>query len=81
MSYARFGSQDSDVYVFLCVSGHLECCGCSLSDTWAYRSTDAMIAHLREHQRRGDVVPEHTFDGLEEDRAENEAYIAQEAKA
>ena len=28
MSYARFSH--SDVYVFMCVSGKLECCGCIL---------------------------------------------------
>lgn len=30
MSYARFS--DADVYVFMCVSGKLECCGCILQD-------------------------------------------------
>ena len=32
MSYARFGADGSDVYVFLNVNGTLECCGCSLQE-------------------------------------------------
>jgi len=31
MSYARFGWDGSDVYVFMHVSGHLECCACILA--------------------------------------------------
>ena len=30
MSYARFSN--ADVYVFMCVSGKLECCGCILQE-------------------------------------------------
>jgi hypothetical protein len=57
MSYARFG-WGSDVYVYMDVSGHLSCCGCSLSDVWAYDSTDSLIDHLAEHRAAGHEVPD-----------------------
>jgi hypothetical protein len=76
MAYARFGP-DSDVYVF--AGGPpwaaLECCDCALvSDPhfWA-KTTDEMIAHLRDHQAAGHKVPEDTFEGLLAERAENDA--------
>lgn len=31
MSYARFGVNGSDVYVFQNRDGHLECCGCQMA--------------------------------------------------
>ena len=76
MSYARFGWEGSDVYVFLSVDGCLECCACSLNpESECFDSTDAMLAHLREHVAAGDTVPEHTFARLEENREENDAHI------
>jgi hypothetical protein len=32
VSYARFGSDGSDVYVFADVAGGIECCGCVLQE-------------------------------------------------
>lgn len=32
MSYARFGSNGSDVYVFMHAGGFLDCCGCLLQE-------------------------------------------------
>lgn len=75
MSFCRFG--EADVYVFLAVSGHLECCGCSLGEDWEYRTTDDMIAHLEVHRSRGHHVPEHVFDRLRDERDENDAWIVQ----
>ena len=75
MSYARFAGE-SDVYIFLDVGGYLNCCGCLLSDGSAhYRSTDAMIAHLHEHRKQGQRVPESAFEDLENDREENDEFI------
>lgn len=76
MSYARFGWEGSDVYVFLDVSGHFNCCGCSLDDGW-HDSTDAIVAHLRAHQAAGHHVPADTITSLEHDRAANDAWIAE----
>jgi hypothetical protein len=76
MSYARFGWDGSDVYVYLCVDGHLECCACLLSTDWKHRSTDDMIAHLRTHQAAGHTVPPHVIPKLEANRDENDAFIA-----
>jgi hypothetical protein len=75
MSYARFGWDGSDVYVFLSVSGHLECCACKLGDAWDFPSTDAMIAHLEAHRGVGHCVPQDTIDELLADKAENDEWI------
>ncbi len=75
MSYARFGWDGSDVYVYLHVGGYLCCCACSLTDDWRHTSTDAMIAHLREHIAAGDTVPADVIPALDADREENDAFI------
>ena len=56
MSYSRFGY--ADVYVFMSVGGHLECCGCILGDEWAFDSTQAMVDHLSIHRDAGHHVPD-----------------------
>ena len=61
MSYARF-SETSDVYVFAHVGGFVQCCGCALGDEWDFHSAAEVVAHLREHEEAGHVVPEHLFD-------------------
>jgi hypothetical protein len=88
MSYARFGWDSSDVYVFQSVgfsdhpNGWLECCACGLGndETWGrmFRafSTQEMLDHLQAHRDVGDSVPQDCIDGLLEDRAENDALIA-----
>jgi hypothetical protein len=78
MSYARFGWDGSDVYVFKSVGdqehpgGWLECCSCSLiPDRWFRAfSTAGMIRHLRSHMAHGhhvpsDVIPELLADDME----------------
>lgn len=75
MSYARFGWNGSSVYVFLCVSGHLECCACSLGDKWEFRTTDAMLAHLDEHVAAGHTVPADCIERLKAHREENDAQV------
>lgn len=59
MSYCRFGWDNSSVYIFENVSGWLECCGCGLDRDikWDYRDIAEFLAHLDEHEARGDVVP------------------------
>jgi hypothetical protein len=76
VSYARFGWDGSDVYVYCDVNGYLCCCGCDLSDDWRHYSTDAMIAHLRKHVEAGHTVPDDVIPELEADRARNDALIA-----
>lgn len=67
MSYARFGADGSNVYVYLDCSGFLLCvCGdpCETGLGFkAYKTTD-MINHLRAHQSKGDFVPDYTFELL-----------------
>jgi hypothetical protein len=84
MSYARWGP-DSDVYVFLSIRGHLECCGCTLpgaggrSQTFA--STVGMLVHLAAHERAGQRVPGHALEELREDQDENDAWMGLSAPA
>jgi len=58
MSYCRFG-KDSDVYMYMHVLGHIDCCGCSISQDGLsvalYSKTDALF-HLVEHIIAGDAV-------------------------
>lgn len=75
MSYARFSSE-SDVYVYLDVSGYLCCCGCSLSEQWSYGTTDALLAHLDAHKAAGHEVPDYCIERLKDERAENDSWIA-----
>lgn len=66
MSYARWGEEGSDVYVIAQMDGFLTCyCENNGEDFPIFRTCEGMIAHLREHQDKGDVVPERTFKRLE----------------
>lgn len=59
MSYIRFGENNSDVYVYLCVDGGIECCDCIMLDRCFHvNSAEAMAQHLRDHIQRGHVVPD-----------------------
>ena len=69
----------SDLYVFLACGGFLECCACRLlSDLRSFTAdtTDEMIAHVREHIAAGHAVPTHVIPSLEDDRTENDLFIA-----
>lgn len=86
MSYARFGWDNSDVYVFLDVGGYLTCCGCILEpsgpDPLAFSSarfhtTAEMLAHLDEHRAAGHCVAEETIESLRADADENDQWIVE----
>jgi hypothetical protein len=87
MSYARFGWDGSDVYVFMSVGnaehpgGWLECCSCSLTTPRWFRafSTAAMVRHLRAHADAGQHVPGDVIPELLADDAENFPTPAPEA--
>lgn len=69
MSFARFGADDSDVYLFPCVSGYYECCACLLADGalpshFRTPSADAFLAHLDVHTAAGHTVPPYSRDGV-----------------
>lgn len=75
MSYARWGQDGSDVYVYRSIVDDesktpllLHCCWCSLANKgwngYYAHAWDDMIAHLEEHRRAGHVVPDYTFDAL-----------------
>jgi hypothetical protein len=74
MSYCRF--LEGDVYVFMHVGGHLECCACFLGemDPWGSfqaKSTQEMVDHLEKHKAAGHYVPERVFSDLWADDKEN----------
>jgi hypothetical protein len=80
VSYARFGWEGSDVYVFLSVSGGLECCGCSIKEIGPsplFDTTEEMLAHLEEHRSNDHTVPASTIEELKADAIENDQWIAE----
>ena len=65
---------EADVYVFMHVGGFLTCCACSITDdalSFDAHSTQEMIDHLAEHVYQGHFVPQHVFEDLRADDAEN----------
>ena len=71
MSYARF-SDESDVYLFMCVCGELDCCGCKLqAGKVSFASTEGMLEHLAEHRAAGHLVPGTVDQELRDDDADN----------
>ena len=59
MSYARFGWDGSDVYVFYSVGDYYECCGCQLQEReWVDDPGRSILGgYLKDV---GEIVP-HTF--------------------
>jgi hypothetical protein len=91
MSYARFGWDGSDVYVYEHVGGFIECCGCSLAKDedggvfgFGYthlKTPREALAHLDQHVATGDCVPMRTFERIRQEYAESmdtpiEPYVA-----
>lgn len=75
MSYARFGYDGSDVYVYL--GSRLVCCGCALAThSQAFTTTTEMIAHLAEHRAASHVVPADVVPALQAERHGNDLFIA-----
>ena len=69
MSYCRM-SEGSDLYIYEDVTDGLMCCGCPLIQPWgSFRcGTPAeMLEHIKEHQAKGDSVPQHAIDRLTEE--------------
>lgn len=64
MSYCRFGWDGSDVYVYESCSGGFDCCGCNLLGDYNCATPEEMIAHLIEHRKAGQFVPDYAITGL-----------------
>lgn len=83
MSYARFGWDNSDVYVFEHVSGFIQCCGCHLTkdnpdELFGFadlKTARLALEHLDEHVKAGDTVPASTFERIKEDHPDLDAEI------
>lgn len=67
MSYCRFGWQGSEVYVYEGSDG-IVCCGCQLdttkSSSFVCETSEEMIAHLGEHRRANQYVPNGVIEEL-----------------
>ncbi len=76
MSYARWGCEGSDVYVYGGLSG-IVCCECALSDDdgadRVCKTNREMIIHLEEHRAAGDTVPESALEQLRDEDASVES--------
>ncbi len=57
MSYCRFGSDDSDVYMFPHVEGYILCAGCDIGESQVFDTPKQALLHLVKHLERGDKVP------------------------
>lgn len=78
MSYARFGWDQSDVYVYSTKfngKDFIVCAMCYFGDemegSFYAESTLEMLDHLKAHQKAGHLVPHDTFDALITDDPEN----------
>jgi hypothetical protein len=72
MSYARFGWDGSDVYVFEHSGGFIQCCMCIFSEGDENWNTDLKtareaLAHLDAHVDAGHHVPARTFERMREE--------------
>lgn len=77
MSYARFGCDDSDVYVYADVRGGITCCGCAINDgdIVNVKTSGYMIEHLNNHRAAGHLVPDFTYEEIIEDYPDLKAVI------
>ena len=66
MSYARFGEDGSDVYLYSVApcGDYFECCSCTLKLRGTLPTPQAAIRHLEEHVAAGDCVPARAFELL-----------------
>lgn len=73
LSYARFGEDGSDVYVFHSLEDMFLCVGCRIETTetgdmtasFACHTREEMLAHLRAHLVLEHKVPDRAIDRLE----------------
>lgn len=77
MSYARFGCDDSDVYVYADVRGGITCCGCGICDGSIVnlQTSGQMVEHLDAHRAKGHLVPNFTYEEILEDYPDLTAVI------
>ena len=67
MAFARFG-RDSDVYVYEDSRGGFTCERCPVvGQQFGCPTAAQMVAHLLEHRKTGDRVPEEAIDELKND--------------
>lgn len=69
MSYARWGCDGSDVYIYGIDGGRIVC-SCSEGPNdgpFVAKTYDEIVSHLHGHQKSGWCVPEFVFTKLRED--------------
>lgn len=81
MSYCRFSGAGSEAYIYPSIAG-IVCCACRLlpksrkNGFWSYDdfiavTPAAMLAHARDHNANGVLVPDYAIERLERE-AHNE---------
>lgn len=79
MSYARFGADDSNVYVYDSVNGGIVCCGCALTNEagviQTFVTSGEMLDHLDAHRAKGHLVPDYTYEEIRSDYPDLTAII------
>jgi hypothetical protein len=70
MSYVRWGSDGSNVYMIADCSGGWWCVGCDMEGKRSATRT-GMLKHLQAHRDAGDIVPEYVFDRLKHELQED----------
>ena len=78
MSFIRF-SEHSDLYIYSHYLGYIECCGCSLYQTFKAHSLNELLAHVGEHRQAGHRVPE-GFKTLLIEQVSDDDFTASEVK-
>ncbi len=84
MSYARFGWDNSDVYIYEHVGGFIECCGCVLIEPegeldifgFFHASTAReMLDHIDKHKAHNHHVPDDCIERIKEEHPDLDAPI------
>ena len=76
MSYCRYGTDGSDLYIYEDTNNRkLCCCGCcfTVAGDFYSGSPAVMLRHVRRHLRQGEHVPQHAIDQLAREAASAKA--------
>lgn len=83
MSYARFGWDGSDVYIYEHVGGFIECCGCSITEPDGHedfgffhaQTAREILTHIDKHIAQGDHVPDDCISRIKKEHPDLDAQI------
>lgn len=64
MSWTRFSTPGSDVYIFENVGGFIHCCACWLDGDARFTEPAPLRAHMEAHKAAGHGVPKCAWESL-----------------